>query len=210
MPTYCSASECISSVAERYRAIQSYSDVGIVRLIGKLNLPSCWFETHFVRPQQFRCQFIRPHPYRPLRHLQTKYIVGSDGAASYLYTQPPGSKSIFEAEEDLRIAVAGATGISSGAAHTVSELLLECVGGFSLTMLNRLHFRRARSLDGVLCHRISGRHPRGGRVVIWIGVNDLLIRKIVKHYLRHEEVRFNILANTNISLETFRVPNSVT
>lgn len=206
MPTYRSARDCLSSVAARYRSLRSYSDAGVVRPVGAFPPFSCWFETQFARPQQFRFQFIRPHPYRRLRHVLTKYIAGSDGSVAYFYTEQRGSKPITESEESLEMAVASATGISQGAAHTVSELLLECVGGFPLIALDRLRFCRTRSFDGVPCYRISGRHPRGGRVVIWVGIPDLLIRKVVKHRFRQEEVRFNIRVDEPIAAEVFRVP----
>lgn len=63
-------------------------------------------------------------------------------------------------ERDLGLAVAGAIGISKGSAHTFSNLLLECVGGFSLAMLNRPRFRRSRVFQGEHCSRITGIHPR--------------------------------------------------
>ena len=208
MPTYRSAREFIAAVAAKYRALTTYADVGVVRPIGAYEPLSCWFETQFARPQQqFRFQFIRPHPYRRLRHRLTKYIAGSDGSVSYFYMEERGSRPTVESEESLEMAVAGATGISQGTAHTIGELLLECVGGFSYSMLNRLRFRSHRTFDGVLCHRVAGRHPRGGRVVIWVGASDLLVRKVVKHRFGHEEVRFDIRADVPVASEVFRVPS---
>lgn len=206
MPTFRSARDCLASVSAHYQTLPSYQDVGVVRRIGTTEPLSCWFETRFLRPTQFRFQFIRPHPYRKLRHLLTKYIAGCDGSVAYSYTEQQGAKPTVEIEENLAMAVAGATGISLGSAHTIGDLLLDCLGGFSLTRLERPRFRRSRGFDGVVCYRISGRHPYGGRVQIWIGVHDLLIRKLIHYRFRHEEVRFKIEVGALVSQELFRVP----
>ena len=209
MPIYRTARECLAAIELNYRALQSYQDIGAVRPIGAPQRISCWFETQFVRPQQFRFQFISPHPYRPLHHIQTKYIVGGDDSTAYFYRKDHEAKPIVEIEENLEMAVAGATGISLGSAHTIGNLLLDCVEGFSLAMLKRPRFRKSRILNGIYCHRISGQHPRGGCIVIWFGAHDLIVRKLVHHRFKHEEVRFSIRTNLPIPSETFHAPKAI-
>lgn len=208
MGTYRNAREFLVEVATRYRAIVSYSDVGVVRPTWKPDPLSCWFETQYENPGRFRFQFIRPHPYRKLRHLLTKYIAGSDGTAAYFVTEERGQSPVVETQESLEMAVAGATGISQGTAHTIGGLLLECVGGFSFSMLQRPLFRSARNFDGVACYRVSGVFPPIGRFTLWVGMQDLLLRKVVNHSHRKEEIRFKIEVNKPINPEVFGVPKT--
>lgn len=207
MPTYKNARECLSAIVTRYQMLDSYIDEGFVRPVGSTGPNNCWFETQFSRPGLFRFQFITPHPYPPLRHQLTKTVIGSDGTTPYFATQYPDSAPKTEIDESLELAVAGATGISKGAAHTIGSLLLECVGGFSLLMLKRPRFRRSREFEGEHCGRITGIHPRGGRVTVWFGTNDLLLRKIVRQTFKREEIRRNIRINQPLNQAVFHVPN---
>lgn len=208
MATYRNAREFLVEVTARYRAIASYSDVGVVRPTWKSDPLSCWFETQYEGPSSFRFQFIRPHPYRKLRHLLTKYIAGCDGNTAYFVTEQRGQSPKVESQESLEMAVAGATGISQGTAHTIGSLLLECVGGASLSVLQRPRFRSARSFDGVACYRVSGVFPHIGRFTLWVGMQDLLLRKVANHRHRKEEVRFRIEVNKPMNPDVFCVPNT--
>lgn len=208
MTSYRNAQECLAAIASHYKSLENYSDVGVVREMGLSGEISCWFDTQYIRPNQFRFQFTTPHPYKPLRHIVHKAIIGSDGCTPYFYKDYPHVGSNLEIEESLALAVAGATGISKGTAKSIADLLLESIGGFSLTMLKRTRFRKNRSFEGQICSRISGLHPhpRGGRFTIWFGTHDLLIRKIIKHKFKHEEIRTNIRTNIHLEKELFDLP----
>lgn len=206
MPTYNNARECIAAIAARYRMLDSYADEGHVRREGSTGPDECWFETQFSRPGLFRFQFSRPHPYPPLRHLVTTTVIGSDGTTAYCHVEHDGSVRLNAIEDNLGLAVAGATGISRGAAHTIGNLLLDCVGGLSLSMLHRPRFRRSREFNGEYCGRITGIHPGCGRVTLWFGASDLLLRKIVRHRIGSEEVRKNIRTGQPIDRAVFRMP----
>lgn len=190
----------------RYRSLRSYSDVGVVRPVHAAKPLSCWFETDYVAPDNFRFQFIRPHPYRPLAQHLTKYVAGTASGEAYFCTEQRGEKRRVERESSLEMAVAGATGISQGTAHTIGALLIERVGGFSLSMLNHLRFRESQNFDGVSCYRVSGVHPRRHSVTLWVGVHDLLLRRLVHHRLRREEVRFRIRTDVDIPKARFDIP----
>lgn len=208
MPTYKNARACLSAIATRYQVLDSYSDEGYVHPYGSTGPDDCWFETQFSRPGLFRFQFATPHPYPPLRHRVTRTVIGSDGTTPYFSITYPGAAATTDVEPSLELAVAGATGISYGTAHTIGKLLLEGVGGFSLSMLIRPRFRRSREFAGEHCGRITGMHPRGGRVTVWFGTTDLLIRKIVQHTFKREEVRTNIRIDQPLDLAVFRVPRA--
>lgn len=207
MALFRNAREFVIAAVARYRELSSYSDVGVVRSGHRTLPPSCWFETDFQRPGAFRFQFIRPHAHRRLRfHRLTKYIAGSDGTSPYFYAEERGHKPLIERESSLELAVAGATGISQGAAHTIGALLLPTVGGFELTMLRKLRFRTSRPLDGVMCTVVSGLHPwGGGRYTAWFGT-DLLLRLLIRHRSCEEEVRFNIRVDEEVPCARLRMP----
>lgn len=201
------ARESLSAIVKRYRTLDSYVDDGFVRPLGSNGTNTCFFKTHFIRPGLFRFQFTRPHPYPPLRHRLTETIIGSDGVTPYFCIKYPDSALKTDIEESLELAVAGATGISQGTAHTIGNLLLECVGGFSLSMLEHPRFRLSREFAGEHCSRITGMHPVGGRVTLWFGASDLLLRKIVWYRSQCEEIRQNIRIDQTPDRAIFGMPH---
>jgi hypothetical protein len=210
MPLYRNARECLSAVVERYKGISSYSDTGSVRPFGGKGLASCWFQTQYQAPSFFRYEFAKPHPYRPLRHLITRNVIGSNTEGSYYFVCYPRSEPTLEQRNSVQREISRATGVSQGTAHTIGKLLIPEVTGFSLTDLLRPRFRRFREFEGVRCFSISGIHPRRGRFTVWVGVGDLLLRKLISHSFRHEEVRSNIVLNQPIAKGVFNVPKTET
>ena len=210
MPLFRNAHECLAAISEQYRSLTSYADDGFVRAFGSRGPKTCWFQTLFKQPQQFRFEFSTPHPYPPLRHIVTTSVVGTSGTAAYFASRHPRTGRSIEPVETLELAVAGATGISHGAAHTIGSLLFNSVRGFSLQMLKRPRFRAYREFGGTLCSVITGQHPRGGRITVWFGRDDLLLRKVVRHWAKSEEVRLNIRPNAEVSDSAFGAPSAET
>jgi len=205
-----SAQDLIRRVVNYYAQISSYRDTGVVRQWFKPKQPPLEtnFSTSFRKPSLFRFEFSSPHPYPPLRHIITRHVIGSDGATAYFLRKEHRGPARLEIEENLSIAVAGATGISSGSAHTIGRLLLPEIGGLSLMDLVGPFRKRQCRLNGVTCYWISAKHPRGPRLEIWIEKKTLLLRK-----LRHnagdvpgEELRQNIRVNRPLKKSIFRVP----
>ena len=206
MTTYRNAEALVEALIARYRGLRSYTEVGVVRPVHADEPLSTWFETDYASPDMFRFQFVRPDPHPRLRWRLTKYIAGASSDGAYFYTEERGGSRRVEREASLEMAVAGATGISEGTAHTIGSLLMDRVGGFSFDMLNRIRFREIRCFDGVFCHCVSGVHPRGGRFTLLVSVQDLLLRKLIHHKTRREEVRFNIRTDIAIPEERFAIP----
>ncbi len=75
------------------------------------------------------------------------------------------------------MAIAGATGVSRGGAHTIPALLMADVGGFILPHLERLKLEETEC-DGTACYRISAHHPYGDLYKVDISCDDLLIRRV--------------------------------
>ena len=210
MSLFRSAREALAAVLKRYRGLHSYADEGFVRALGAGAEKTCWFETIFKQPEQFRFEFARPHPYPPLRHIVTTSVIGTNELGAYFASHRTRTGQSIEAVASLELAVAMATGVSCGAANTIGSLLLASVGGLWLQELRRPRFRANRLFEGRPCSVISALHPMGGRITFWFGREDLLLRRVVSHRERSEEVRLSIRANTEIADATFRAPSAET
>ena len=196
----------LSRMAARYATVRSYQDTGVVLLHwqDKATPDEVLFKTYFVRPDRFRFEWITHHPYPPLRHLKTFHVVWSNDAGSYTYWDKP---SIKERNSELNMAVAGATGVSSGSAHTVPRLLTDKITGFALTDLQSLTVIGQEEIEGVPCHHIFGVHPRGWAYELWIGVDDLLLRMLQTQDTPTvtQEIHRDIQIDTEIPETTFSV-----
>jgi len=81
------------------------------------------------------------------------------------------------------MAVAGATGVSHGAAYTVPSMLLpEEVGGNSFKYLQKVRWDDREKLKSGLCNVVTGKDSQDNPIKIWIDVDKKVIRKILtKH-----------------------------
>jgi hypothetical protein len=192
MPTYRNAREFVEAVVRAYRQLDSYSDTGKSHRPNCRRQRLCVFQTDYRAPADFRFEFKSPHPNRKRRHRWAKVVVGTHDATPYYFDESYGGEQSLEGPESLDLAVAGATGVSSGTAHTIASLFFSEVSGFTLLDLKRLRFRKDRVVDGVSCKAVSGLHPRGGRWTAWFGENDLLLRRQVRVKFRTEELRTDV------------------
>jgi hypothetical protein len=207
MPLYANARAFLEAVHARYRSLRGYSDTGLSRSVGRRFPNVCTFETKFLQPNRFRFSFEKAHPSPRRRHLISRCVVGHDGATPYFHWRHYSGPPQLEHPESFSLAIAGATGISSGTAHTIGALLFEDVGGFTLLDLKRVRFRRNRIVLGVPCVCVSGLHPRGGRYTAWFGEQDLFLRRLYrKTKFKSEELRFNPSESSSFDLETFSAP----
>ena len=204
------AREILQAVIARYARLSSYQDRGVVRTQcpdgdSPLELT---FETLYSAPNLFRFAFVSPHPYPPLRHITTRLVAGSDGVTAYLRMQGHEAAAHLMILPNIELAVAGATGVSSGSAHTVARLLLPDVGGFALSDLEELALVGETQVEGHLCYRITGNHPRGATHEICIEQNSLLLRSLTKTTANRPsaEIRRDIRIDERLEPERFRAP----
>lgn len=197
-------------MVERYAAMDSYSDTGVVRQRLDMVEPpfEIAFSTAFKKPWLFRFEFATPHPYPPLRHNITKHVVGFDGTTAYFATNEPEAESFdVEVEDDISLAVAGATGISGGAAHTIARLLLPDIGGLSVLDLVGVQLKADVVFDGCVCSVIAAQHPRDRRPLeLWIEKDTVLLRKLITGDGSTEEVRQGIQVNAPPDAALFQAP----
>ncbi len=194
--------DILTAMSFRYGIMRSYQDRGVVlagRPRGAGTDPTS-FATFFRRPAQFRFDWSMGLLDAEPPRAQTQGAVWSDGARVFLR---PDRDGMIEHPQSLRRAIAGATGVSYGAAHTVSALLMAEVGGFTLPQLQRLTLQQGEC-DGVECHRIGGFHPRGTQFEVFVGIEDLLLRRVLNHDTAFEELRRDIRVDEDIEERVFQ------
>jgi len=201
------ALEVLRNMVRHYAALDSYRDTGYVT---RISLPSggvnrLFFSTLYQQPSLFRFTFFRRHPYPPLAHILTEHTAGFDGIEAYVLKKRPGDSRALKELTSLKAAIAGATGISSGSAHTIGRLLLPDVDGLSVLDLLNPQFKPDAVMDGPVCYSVTAQLPRGGERELWIEKDTLLLRKVigVNELARTEEVRENILVNEPLESRLF-------
>lgn len=200
------AQDILIAMQAKYAAVQTYQDRGVV-LTELPNEPEAHempFVTFFQRPERLRFEWTSPHPYSGLRHLRTHCVIWCNDTGAFIYSDRDGS---ITAQESLMMAIAAATGVSGGAAHSVSSLLMPDVLGFTLPQLQRLTLQ-AGECDGVSCHRIGGYHPYGNGAFceVFVGVHDLLIRRVCepgRNDVSTDQLRTDIRVDEVIDEQTF-------
>lgn len=195
-----SARSLLHAVLARYASLQRYADTGCTRSdtgLGKR------YERRFVSrldaERDFRFEFASPHPYPPLRHREQHFAVGQLAGVPYFSQRRPSGEEDVQSPGSLRVAVAMATGISGGSAHTLGTLLFPETGESLLGLLLRPRRRRPRVVNGVLCHQVRGRHPCGGRIRLFVGMQDLLLRRLDEFRVKSTELRWPQLESASIS-----------
>jgi hypothetical protein len=179
--------QILKALAEAYASCSTYRDSGQVttHFCSEDRDPRTSvkpFVTAFHRPDQFRFEYRDRYD---VEHEWNRYIVWADGEAVRTWWDVnPGVKQ----PESLELALAGATGVSSGSAHTVAALLMpDRVGGRRLTDLAELASLGDEPLGEVTCYRLSGRFLVSKRwperaehspLTLWIDCDTLLIRRI--------------------------------
>jgi len=152
------AQQILDKMADTYATCKSYRDSGVVTndfgpRPGSLatyprHVDVEPFHTAFVRPERFRFEYQNPTP-------DKQYIIWSNGedVRKWWYIKPGEEK-----QTSLEMAVAGATGVSSGSAHTIPALLLpQKVGGRRLTMLTDLKRLPDEALEQTPCFKLEGK-----------------------------------------------------
>jgi hypothetical protein len=162
----------------------------------------------YQRPAFFRFAFSSPHPYPPLSHLITEHVAGFDGTDGYFQTKSPKDVAPSRDLMSVRLAMAGATGVSSGSAHTIGRLLLPEVHGTSMLDLLDPRFNADAEIDGKVCYSISAQHPKSNEREVWVEKESLLLRKLIwiRETARSEEVREDISVNEPIEPQLFAAP----
>lgn len=212
------ADQLLKDTADVYADCQSYRDTGVVttRYIEQsdVTIEEKTFSTAFVRPDRFRFEYL---------HQDDRYIIWRDGSDVRQWSTYSQQIATIDT---LALAIAGATGVSSGSAHNVPALLLpDDIPGLKLTEME--DGRRIDNAwldqdgepvtedqaDSTECYRIEGQWS-DDPMVLWIDRRTLLVRRIEKQtqfdsFRTETTTTYNPEVNSTISdtLLDFGVPS---
>ena len=167
----------LERMAKAYAGCKSYHDSGVVKTLfvqaaGNRTVEKP-FSTAFVRPDRFRFEYKERRGEG--EDEVDRYIVWRKGDEVRTWWDiKPG----VQKPQSLGLALAGATGVSGGSAHTVpAMLLLNEIGGRLLTdMIEAKRIEDAR-LDKVDCFHLEGKYA-GSPMTLWIDQKSFLVRRI--------------------------------
>lgn len=206
------AAEFLRRTRQRYAALMTYQDHGSVRYQIMGSDQEVAFETNFVRPDLFRFEWSKGHPFPPLRHLVTRSAIWRNAEGAFTWTRYPGEAATMRKDESLRLSVAGATGVSSGSAHTIATLLMPDLWndepfGRSVLDLEAPQLAGDEAIDGVAVRCVRGLQ-RKEPMELWIGKDDYLVRRVVTTRARFTAIedRGGILVDAALPSSRFSAP----
>ena len=194
--------QILEAVGEVYASCVTYRDSGQVFTrfysprVADPRISVKPFTTAFHRPDRFRFEYRDRFD---VGHEWNRYLVWLGGKAVRTWWD---LHRRVDQPESIGHALAGATGVSGGSAHTVPALLMpDRVGGRQLTLLAELESLEDELLETVTCYRLQGRFlhliekeghvqqvsaPTGRRperakhspLTVWIDRGTFLIRRI--------------------------------
>ena len=186
-----SAQQILEQAISTYASADSYLDEGEVRTLfldPRGNHTEVKpFSTAFVRPTDFRFEF--KHRNDENEEWQSYVVWRRAEAVKTWWSIDPGVKTA----KDLSMAIAGATGVSSGTAMAIPSLLLPELVGKRFATLRELQLAGEETVDGSDAYRIEGKDFGGRPLTLWIDKDSLLI---VKTFQRVKFDRFETETTT--------------
>jgi hypothetical protein len=165
--------EILEGCGVRYEQCRTYSDSGFVDFEAKSGKERIDFRTLFRRPDYYSFEW---QDYGPRRGKSEEFstLWSQDGETVTLYRWG------LESKENLRLAVAGATGCSAGVASIVPNLLMRKMRENSrhLLELTDLQLLRMEDLDGDDCYVLGGSLWTGIDHIVWISTSNSSIRRV--------------------------------
>lgn len=171
------ATEILRRVAERYSQCLSYSDSGEVEFDDvDQKKERIKFTTEFVRPDYLHFQW---QDYGPRRGKSQQFSTLWSGGDKTV-VRWDANKVVLEEQENLRLAIAGATGCSAGAAHIVPSLLVnelrtDCKHLLQVKDVELLGKENFNELD---CYVLKGSLFKKDDHILWISARDFSLRRI--------------------------------
>lgn len=170
-PVELSASDIIKQAAEKYASLTSYSDEGSTSAtLGTITATSYTFSINLARTNLYRIVWRQENQiYTP------NGVVWSAGDGNFLWM---GRNFTPKKYADWETALAGATGISGGAAASIPGTFFKMNWGNQLGAAVANSQRRAdEKIGDVDCYVLT--HGTDGRTnTLWIGKSDFLIHQV--------------------------------
>jgi outer membrane lipoprotein-sorting protein len=172
------AREILQRMGSAYTNCATYRDAGAVKTVfiepGKRWTTEKPFSTVFIRPDRFRYEFKETG-----EEATTRYIIwAKDKDVRTWWDVAPG----IGKTKPLGLAIAGATGVSGGSAHTVPAMLLpDEIRGIRLYQLKdakRIEDAKVGKFD---CFRVQGEEA-DTKATLWIDKGTFLLRMIYEEH----------------------------
>jgi hypothetical protein len=172
------ADKLIERVAEVYRTTKSYRDSGIIieyEKDGETERERVTFKTVFVRPGRFRFEWAEPWPIGGT----ARRVVWSNEKETKTWWQIPLARDFEDDDGSLNMAIAGATGVSHTAVHTIPVLLMSpSICGRTIRDLVRPRIERDTTLEDRRVWVVAGIYADHYIMHVYIDKETLLIRRI--------------------------------
>lgn len=174
------ADEILRRSAEVYANCSSYRDEGVVTNVHVSGPRS--FERR-TRRQPFRTLFTRPALWR-FEYWNEDIGPREEWSHRAIWTDQRGHHAWWTARPDdmetetIGLLIAGATGVSSGAAHTIPCLLDPSLGGRDPLTFDDAIVEAEEIVLGHPCYRVKGRQRNRESDTLWIQCDTFLIRRV--------------------------------
>lgn len=168
----------LKRIRDTYAQCESYRDKGEVQIVfvrdGVQESPVLKpFTTAFVRPGRFRFEFRSHFEFRGKRGDENSYVVWTDKDVVYRWLS---TQSGIEVARDLGVAIAGATGVSSGSAYVVPSMLMPDLVGGKGVLSRGARVLGGDVLNGFDCYKIES--PLGA--TLWFDKEELMLRRMIR------------------------------
>jgi len=172
--------QVLRDVQATYASLHSYSATGEV--VSGISTDGSSAILAAAGPQEFRTTFTlklaRPQMYKIIWEQGTTFMsmrgaVWSDGESRFLVV--PG---ITSQPADTETAIAAATGISGGVAHTIPSIFFDLSGNELATVLKVSTMAPTESIDGEECYVVKAHTEQSDRT-FWISKGSKLIRQVM-------------------------------
>jgi len=170
-------SSILNKVLSKYKSMDTYSSTGTIVCDldtgGKVQMTTT-FSIKMKKPNNFLITWSQVGMMPG--GMPQAGAAWSDGTQSYLYM---GALNSYSKVSDCTSALAGATGISGGAAYTIPSLFLPAFmdKGSGFQRLKNLEIEKSEAIGGEDCYVISGSSDVSKKETIWISKSRSLILK---------------------------------
>jgi outer membrane lipoprotein-sorting protein len=179
------ASSVINKVVAQYKSMTSYSSNGTVvsdmEVNGNKINQTTTFSIKLKKPNMYLISWSQTAGMPQLQLPPQSGTVWSDGTQPYLYM---GGLNAYSKIGDDEMALAGATGISGGAALTIPSLFLPALvdKNLNLSQLKNSTIEKVESIGGEDCYVLSGSSDTSKKESFWISKSRSLILKFERSY----------------------------
>ncbi len=199
-----SPQQILDKMVSVYASCNNYADEGRVETIffqnsGRSRTSVKPFSTAFVRPSRFRFEFENTDNNR-----SSHYVVWQEGASvKSWWTIKPETRSF----ENLAFALAGAVGVSFGAAINVPSMLMSSLGGTNrMQSLSQLELKGEQQVGDQTAYKVEGKDRRNNLITLWIDKERFLLLKIYEtktfeDFRTEQTTTYRPEINTNIPPE---------